>query len=225
MSVFVFALKENLRQKVSLPLLLLFPLVLLFIPSMPGSLPMALSLFGLLNFYSAFLLVRTVAEDRMHGVLVRIAASPISHGKYLGSHLAAGTLLLLLQSMVLITASLVVYGLHLTNYFLLLLLYIAYSIMTLSFSLAWNTLFRSFTTSFALFSGVGSILCLVSGLTFPLRFLPPAMQRLVRILPPYWLAHGLASLYEEAGASLLLSLVILLVFAGIFLLVGSRRRL
>ncbi|WP_321300112.1 ABC transporter permease [uncultured Sphaerochaeta sp.] len=225
MSIFTFALKENLRQKLTLPLLLLFPLVLLLVPSMPGSLPMSFSLFGLLNFYSAFLLVRTVAEDRMRGVLVRIASSPISHTHYLTSHLAAGSLLLILQSLVLLVASFIVHGSGTTNYLLLFILYCSYSVMTLSFSLAWNTMFRSYTTSFALFSGVGSILCLVSGLTFPLRFLPPAMQRMVRVLPTYWLAHGLEALYEQAGASLLLAVVILLIFAGIFLLVGSRRRL
>jgi ABC-2 type transport system permease protein len=186
---------------------------------------MSFSLFGLLNFYSAFLLVRTVAEDRMRGVLVRIASSPISHAHYLTSHLAAGSLLLITQSLVLIIASLIVHGSNTTNYLLLFILYCSYSVMTLSFSLAWNTMFRSYTTSFALFSGVGSILCLVSGLTFPLRFLPPAMQRMVRVLPTYWLAHGLEALNEQAGASLLLSVVILLIFAGIFLLVGSRRRL
>ena len=225
MSIFTFALRENLRQKLTLPLLLLFPLVLLLVPSMPGSLPMAFSLFGLLNFYSAFLLVRTVAEDRMRGVLVRIASSPISHAHYLTSHLAAGSLLLITQSLVLLVASFIVHGSGTTNYLLLFILYCSYSVMTLSFSLAWNTMFRSYTTSFALFSGVGSILCLVSGLTFPLRFLPPAMQRMVRVLPTYWLAHGLEALYEQAGASLLLAVVILLIFAGIFLLVGSRRRL
>lgn len=225
MSIFTFALRENLRQKLTLPLLLLFPLVLLLVPSMPGSLPMSFSLFGLLNFYSAFLLVRTVAEDRMRGVLVRIASSPISHAHYLSSHLAAGSLLLILQSLVLLVASFIVYGSGTTNYLLLFILYCSYSVMTLSFSLAWNTMFHSYTTSFALFSGVGSILCLVSGVTFPLRFLPPSMQRMVRVLPTYWLAHGLEALYEQAGASLLLAVVILLIFAGIFLLVGSRRRL
>ena len=225
MSIFTFALRENLRQRLTLPLLLLFPLVLLLVPSMPGSLPMSFSLFGLLNFYSAFLLVRTVAEDRMRGVLVRIASSPISHAHYLFSHLAAGSLLLILQSLVLLVASFIVHGSGTTNYLLLFFLYCSYSVMTLSFSLAWNTMFRSYTTSFALFSGVGSILCLVSGLTFPLRFLPPAMQRMVRVLPTYWLAHGLEALNEQAGASLLLAVVILLIFAGIFLLVGSRRRL
>ncbi|MGH0052710.1 MAG: ABC transporter permease, partial [Sphaerochaetaceae bacterium] len=161
----------------------------------------------------------------MHGVLVRIASSPISHAKYLSSHLAAGTVLLVVQSLVLIIASLFVYGIDKTNYFFLFLLYSAYSVMTLSFSLAWNTMFRSYTTSFALFSGVGSIFCLISGLTFPLRFLPTAMQRMVRILPPYWLAHGLEALYHQERASLWLSLVILLIFAGIFLLIGSRRRM
>ncbi|MGH0053922.1 MAG: hypothetical protein ACQ5SW_11075, partial [Sphaerochaetaceae bacterium] len=68
MNIFTFALQENFRQKIMVPMLLLFPLLLLFVPNMPDFLPTSFSLFGLLNFYSAFLLVRTVAEDRMHGV-------------------------------------------------------------------------------------------------------------------------------------------------------------
>ncbi|NLA98256.1 MAG: ABC transporter permease, partial [Spirochaetales bacterium] len=89
MTIFMFALQQNLKQKISLLLLLVLPLVLLFIPSMSGSLPMGFSLFGLLNLYSAFLLTRPVVEDRMQKIVVRIAASPVSHGYYLASHLLA----------------------------------------------------------------------------------------------------------------------------------------
>jgi ABC-2 type transport system permease protein len=225
MSIFIFALKENLRHRISLLMILVFPLVLLFIPSMDGMLPMGFGLFGLLNFYSAFLMSRPIAEDRMNKVMVRIAASPVSHFYYLVSHLAAAALLLSIQCLVFVIASAIFFGFSMVNYFVLFLLYCSYSVMGISFALAWNMMFLSYTTSFALFSGVGSIMCLISGLSFPLRLLPIAMQRTVRVLPTYWLAHGLGALGDSSPSGLLLSVVILWTFTGIFLLVGSKRRL
>ncbi|HKM07205.1 MAG TPA: ABC transporter permease [Sphaerochaeta sp.] len=224
MTIFLFALQQNLKQRITLLLLMVFPLVLLFIPSVNDSHPMGFSLFGLLNFYSAFLLCRAVVEDRMQKIVVRIAASPVSHGFYLASHLLASLLLLSLQCLVFIIASIIFFGPSRTNYVVLFLLYFSYSVMTLSFSLAWNSMFRSYTTSFALFSGIGSIMCLISGLSFPLTLLPQSIQTVVRILPTYYLAHGLAMLDRQSGSGILLSAVVLWTFAGIFLLIGSKRR-
>ncbi|NCC66508.1 MAG: hypothetical protein EOM15_17885, partial [Spirochaetia bacterium] len=147
------------------------------------------------------------------------------HFYYLVSHLAAAFLLLSIQCLVFIIASALFYGFSLVNYFVLFILYCSYSVMGLSFALAWNTMFRSYNTSFALFSGVGSIMCLVSGLSFPLSLLPMTVQQSVRVLPTYWLAHGLATLGASSPSSVLLSLVILWTFTGIFLLLGSKRRL
>lgn len=224
MTIFLFALQQNLKQRISLLLLLVFPLVLLFIPSVTGSLPMGFSLFGLLNLYTAFLMSRPVVEDRMQKIVVRIAASPVSHGFYLASHLLASLLLLSLQSLFFVIASMIFFGPSRTNYLVLFLLYFSYSVMTLSFALAWNSMFRSYNTSFALFSGIGSIMCLVSGLSFPLSLLPQSVQSMVRILPTYYLAQALAMLDAQSGSGILLSAVVLWIFAGIFLLIGSKRR-
>jgi len=224
MTIFLFALQQNLKQRISLLLLLVLPLVLLFIPSMTGSLPMGFSLFGLLNLFSAFLLSRPVVEDRMQKIVVRIAASPISHAYYLSIHLLASLLLLAVQCLVFVVASILYFGPHVTNYLVLFLLYVSYSAMVLSLSLAWNSMFRSYNTSFALFSGIGSIMCLVSGLSFPLSLLPQSVQTMVRILPTYYLANGLLMLGKQSGSGVLLSAVVLWVFTGIFLLIGSKRR-
>ncbi|MGE4583701.1 MAG: ABC transporter permease [Sphaerochaeta sp.] len=225
MTIFLFALREHLKSRLILAMLLVFPLVLLFIPSLPDSLPMALSLFGLLDFYSAFLLSRLIVEDRMRSVVVRIAAAPISHLQYLANHLCASLALLVVQNVVFVVAARVVYGNSLTNWGVLLVVYLCYAIMTLSFSLAWNSLFRSYAVSFSLFSGLGSIMCLVSGLSFPLRFLPPNLQKAVRILPTYWLAHALDALYHTDRAAIALACLVLGAYSAIFLLLGSKRRL
>lgn len=224
MTIFLFALQQNLKQRISLLLLLVLPLILLSIPSMNGSLPMGFSLFGLLNLYTAFLMSRPVVEDRMQKIVVRIAASPISHGFYLVSHLLASLLLLSVQCLIFVIAALLFYGPDRTNYLILFLLYFSYSAMVLSLALAWNSMFRSYTTSFALFSGIGSIMCLVSGLSFPLSLLPQSVQTMVRILPTYYLAQALAMLDAQSLSGILLSAVVLWIFTGIFLLIGSKRR-
>ncbi|MHC1691493.1 MAG: ABC transporter permease [Sphaerochaetaceae bacterium] len=224
MTIFLFALQQNLKQRIALLLLFVLPLPLLFIPSVTGSLPMGFSLFGLLNLYTAFLMCRPVVEDRMQKIVVRIAASPVSHGYYLASHLLASLLLLSVQCLIFVIASIIFFGPGRTNYLVLFLLYFSYSAMVISLSLAWNSMFHSYNTSFALFSGIGSIMCLVSGLSFPLSLLPQPVQTIVRILPTYYLAHGLAMLDRQSGSGILQSAVVLWIFAGIFLLIGSKRR-
>ncbi|MPM12086.1 hypothetical protein SDC9_58437 [bioreactor metagenome] len=126
--------------------------------------------------------------------------------------------------MIFVVASFLYFGPGQTNYLVLFLLYFSYSAMVLSLSLAWNSMFRSYATSFALFSGIGSIMCLISGLSFPLSLLPQSIQTMVRVLPTYYLAHGLLMLGKQSGSGILLSAVVLWIFAGIFLLIGSKRR-
>jgi len=47
---------------------------------------------------------------------------------------------------------------------------------------------------------------------------------MVRVLPTYYLAHGLLMLGKQSGSGILLSAVVLWIFTGIFLLIGSKRR-
>ena len=55
--------------------------------------------------------------------------------------------------------------------------------MAITFSLFWITLFKSFSLAFGLFS-IGSIMCLVSGITMPLQIIQRIFETLLCFYPP-----------------------------------------
>ncbi len=225
MSVFVHAMREAARHRINLVLIFLLPFPLLLIPANGGGLPFGLSLYGLLVLYTAFLLGRSIAEDRMKGIIMRIASSPIGIGRYLGSHLAASFLLLGAQIGLFLLGSRFVHGLSAETYLRLFFLYLTYSAFCTSFALAWNNLFRSFGVSLSLFAGIASILCLVTGVSLPLFMIPPQVQRITMYLPTYWLAFGIEALYAARSSDLLLSHGILAAYAAILFVASTGRKL
>ena len=225
MNIFRLALRENTRHRVNLVLVCLIPFPLLLIPANETSFPFGLNLYGLLVFYTAFLLARPIAEDRMKGMILRIAASPISTFHYLGSHLAAYFLLLGVQVLLFLAGSAFVHRLGVPAYLNLLLLYLSFAAMSTAFAVAWNSLFRSFNLSFSLFAGIGSLMCLVSGISMPLAIIPRSIQRFTMLLPTYWLPYGIDALQALRYPDLMLAHAILLGYAVVFLLAGTRRKI
>ncbi|MDD3824130.1 MAG: ABC transporter permease [Sphaerochaetaceae bacterium] len=224
MKFYAFAIKEDLRHPVNSLLILLLPIPLLFIPANAGSYPFGISLYGMVIMYSSFLLSRPVAEDRMHGIITRIAASPVRPFTYLASHLLGYLTLLGIQMSLFMIGSMIAHGDAVHGRLPILSLYLSFSIMCLALSLSWNTLFRSFNISFGLFAGLASLLCLVGGVSIPLFLLPRSIIGYIMFLPTYWLPHGLDAIHAGDMVAFWQSHAILLVFASIFLLIGSKRR-
>lgn len=225
MNLYLFAIKEDIRQPLNIILIILLPIPVLFIPGHPNSYPFGLSLYGMIIIFSSFLLSRPVVEDRMKGIILRIAASPISTLRYLSSHLLGYLSLLAIQISILLLGSLVIHGDAVTGRLALFSLYLTFGIMCLSLTLAWNVLFKSYNISFGLFSGLASIMCLFSGVSLPLFLLPSSLIRYIMFLPTYWLPYGLDAWFNGNTPAFIQAHAILLVYACIFLLIGSKRRL
>jgi ABC-2 type transport system permease protein len=225
MNLYLFAIREDARHPLNIILIFLLPIPVLFIPANPGSYPFGLSLYGMIIVYSSFLLSRPLVEDRMKGIAVRIAASPISSLCYLANHLLGYLTLLVVQIFILLLGSLIIHGDAVSGRVVLFTLYLTFGVMSLSMALAWNVLFKSYNLSFGIFSGVASILCLLSGVSLPLFLLPDQLIRYIMFLPTYWLPFGLEAWHGGNTMQLIQAQAILLGYAGIFLLIGSKRRL
>lgn len=224
MIIFKHALKRSLAQPLNIFVIMILPLAIIFIPSSDNIYPNAFYMYGLLSLFSAFLLCRSIVEERVNKIVQRISSAPISYGSYLNGHLLAYILILTAQ------AALFTLGLRLfyhdmnINFNIVFLLFFTFNIMTISFCLFWNSLFRSHILSYSLYSGVASLMALTSGITMPLAFIPDNIKRFSMILPTYWLPYGLEVLYNKNTTYVWLSLIILLIYSGVFLLIGSRRR-
>jgi ABC-2 type transport system permease protein len=187
--------------------------------------PFGISIYGLLNMFTSFLLCRPIVEDRMRGVLLRISAAPVSYVKYAASHLSAYLLIICIQIAVFITGISIIYQFELLQYVQIAILYITFSVMTTALAVAWNSLFTSYSLSFGLFSGFGSVMALLSGVSIPLVLIPQTLQTYTRFLPTYWLPYGLDAIYSGDISGLIISVVILLCYAFLFILAGTKRKL
>lgn|SRR5690554_269767 len=224
MTIFKHALKRSFSQSINIIVIFILPLVSIFIPGEGETFPNGMSLYGMINLFSAFLLCKSITEDRTNNITLRIFSSPIKFITYFSSYLLAYTIILTIQNIIFVIGIFIYWDDAVFNYGLIFLLYLFYSFMTISFSLFWNSLFKSYNLSFALFSGFGSVMCLLSGISIPIQLIPDKLKNIIQILPTYWLPSGLDAIYNGKMDSVLLSFTILIIFSGIFLLIGSRRR-
>ncbi len=224
MILFKHALKRSFTQRINILVIFILPLAVLFIPAEGGGFPNGLSIYGMINLFSAFLLSRIVIEDRSSKIIFRISSAPISYFYYLASYLLAFVLILTVQNAIFTLLIYLYWGEVVFNHGLIFILYFLYSIMTIAFSLCWNSFFRSYNISFALFAGVGSVMCLISGISIPLQLYPDNIRKIIMVLPTYWLPSGLEAVYDDKIISVLMAYIVLLVYSGILLLLGSKRR-
>lgn len=224
MILFKHALKRSFSQPVNIIVILLLPIAALFIPNFGYGFPNGLNIYGMINLFSAFLLCKPIVEDRINKVVIRISSTPTSYSTYLGAHLLAYMLILTIQNIIFTLGVYLLWRDIVFNYGFIFCLYFLFNMMTISLSLCWNSLFRSYSLSFGLFSGIGSIMCLISGISMPLHIFPDKIKSFILILPTYWLPYGLDLLYNDKIGSVFIPYVILLIYSGIFLLIGSKRR-
>ena len=225
--IFAFSLKRILTQRLVLVLMLLLPAFIMFIrqPDHAAAPTIGYGLFGLIILFAAFMMTKQMLEDRQQKTLVRIAASPITHRQYLTGNLLAYTLVMGVQVTFFWVLSIIFWnapiGFSLLGYAFLMGL----ALFAVSFSLFWHGLFRSFGTSIAIYSVAINIIAGFSGLSFPLEILPQSMRNIAVVIPPYWYSYGLEFLSQENHLLAVVCLLILLGFAIMFLVIGSRRRL
>jgi ABC-2 type transport system permease protein len=227
MTVMWFALRRSLRNPLNILLLCVLPVGFVFVPVLPGTiLPLGFHLYGQVILYAAFLMVRTVLDDRVSGVLTRVGVAPVSHFRYLWETLLAYGLLLVAQNALVVGLGAIVYRGTLEASLLQFAAFACFSIVSIAFSLAGCSLFGRRDLAYAVVTTAIILLSMLGGFYAPTELLPSALQKAAMITPPYWLINALSILQRgDPPAKYVLSLGIMLLFAMVFLVVGSRRRM
>jgi linearmycin/streptolysin S transport system permease protein len=227
MTVFRFALKRSFRSPFNILLLCVLPVGVVFLPVVPGSiLPLGFHLYGQVIMFAAFLMVRTTVEDRLSGVLVRIAAAPLSYFRYLWETLLAYGLLLVLQNAVVVGLGVARYGEALGAPLLQFVAFSCFSLTSIAFSLAGFSLFGRREIAYASIATTITLLSLLGGFYAPVEMMPELLQKAAMVTPPYWLINALSVLQRgDPPGRFVLSVAIMLLFSMAFLVVGSRRRM
>lgn len=227
MTVLRFALKRSVRSPANLLLLCLIPAGIVFLPAAPDwTLPIGFYFYGLVIMFAAFLMVRAVVEDRLSGALLRIAAAPVSHFRYLAETLAAYGLLLAVQNALVVALGVLVHGSRIPSPFLLFAAYFCFSLTSIAFALAWCSLFGRRDVAYGTLSSVIMVLSMLGGFYWPLEIAPDVLRRIAPATPCFWMMEAATDLAKGGPSSrFALSLAVMLLFTVAFLLVGSRRRM
>jgi ABC-2 type transport system permease protein len=229
MTIFRFALKRSFRSPANILLLCVIPAGVAFLPTVEGqgwTLPIGFHLYGMVVMFAAFLMVRSIVEDRLSGALVRISVAPISHLQYLTENLAAYGVLLLIQNALVVSLGVLMHGDLIPSPFLLFCAYACFSLTSIAFALAWCSLFGRRDVAYATLSSAIMVLGMLGGFYWPIEIMPDLMQRMALVTLPYWLMEA-ADILQKGGPSwrFALALAVMLLFTVAFLLVGSRRRM
>jgi ABC-2 type transport system permease protein len=226
MIVFRLALLRTLRSPWLLILLFGLPLALPVIPSPPGQvLPLGFRIYGLVLLFTAFLMIRTIVEDRENGVLLRMSAAPLSHLRYLVETLLAYALALLVQNALVVAMGLLVRGGDLVAPVLLFGAFAAFSCTAIAFCLAICSVLRLREAAYGTCSFLIIILSMLGGGYWPVELMPAALQRVAMVTPTYWLFSALQAAQEAATAKFALAVGIMVLFTLVLLVAGSKRRL
>jgi len=232
MRIFALALKRCVRDKGTMILLIVLPVAVVAMPPASDApagawavLPMGYHFLGIIVLFAAAKMVHFLLQDRASGVLLRIAAAPVSSFSYLGWNVLAYSMVLVVQIAITVTAGALV-GHNLTNPGLLFATYALFALTAVAFALAWCSLFRNREASMLIMVNVVILMSMLGGLMWPIEVMPEALQRPAMLLPTYWLAEAkqvvvTGGRLQELGLPYLLFLLLTV----LFLLIGSRRRI
>jgi ABC-2 type transport system permease protein len=229
MTIFKFSLLAKARSKGAIITTVLLPLaMILFRPLWVADEVWRQGFYftGMLIFVGSFVLSQEMITERVDGTIVRILASPTSMLGYFMEKLLAYFVPLLLQVTIIVTLGTVLYDWELIFTLALFLSYTVFILTSIALSIAWSCLFKSKANSFSVFSMIAVFVGILGGFMLPLNMLPDGLRFVGMLFPPYWLSNSIWTLqFYGVEGQYWLSLVILLIFAVVFLVYGGKRRI
>lgn len=208
-------------------ILMLFPVVFIFLPS-GGDwpfLPYGYQYFGILLLFVGIRLATMLLEDRKKGMIKKLSVAPVSHFQYLSQNLLAFVVVLIMQCMILVFGGLLA-GHELYQPLWLLLLFITFSFTSMAMALGWSTFFSNKDTAFLTYMSLMFVMIILGGLMIPVQIFPDILQNIAYVFPTYWLAEGMEWIrFGDDISDILLYNGVLLLYAVIFLIIGSSKKL
>jgi len=223
----MFALLRNARNRTSIIVVCIFPLILVFIPPLwTGEWKQGFYLMALQIMIGSFILARGIIDDRLDKTIYRILSAPVSMYNYLVQNLLAYLFPLLVQIIVIVTIGAILYDWHLSFSLALILCYTIFAIASVSMSFAWSCLFQNKYSNFSAFVILATFIGFISGFWLPVFLLPDHLRFLGMLFPAYWVSSGIYTLGNYGLSSeYWLSLVAMLLFSAAYLLFGGKRRI
>ena len=230
MTIFRYALLRGVRSPLSMIVNCAMPLVLILIRPlwvMDGGFSLGFALIAFMVMSGSYLMSQSILTDKTDGAIYRILAAPITMRRYLTENLLSCMVPLLTQIVLVTLLGHLLYNWSLPLSFFVFLCYTVLTLASVTMAFAWHCLFKIRENSGAGFGFVLTFMCMLSGMFFPMTFMPGPLQYVGAIFPVFWAVRGLNSVLELGTASgeYWLAIAAMLLFAMAFLLYGGKRRI
>lgn len=225
MTIFKFTLKRYFRQPSNIIFLLIFPIILVFLPNLVWPpIPMGFQYYGVLLLFISTRLTGIILEDRTRKTTLRISVAPITHFQYLWQNLLAYSVLLMGVNLLVVSIGVLYHGENLISPVLLFVVYTFFSMSAIGFSLAYYAIIRNKEAALTLLTGIISLISMLGGVFWPIEIMPVFIQRLAMLLPTYWYSEGIVRVaFGGSLGDISLPLIMMFMFTVLFLLLGSKR--
>jgi ABC-2 type transport system permease protein len=127
-----------------------------------------------------------------HGVLKRIAATPVSRYDLVASFIISRLSMMLVQTVLLLIIGFLFFGAQLTGSFLWILLFVIVGgIVFLEIGMLISSAAHSYDEAAPITTGLNLVFAFLGNIFFPTQMLPKALQDFGKILPVTYLSNGL----------------------------------
>ncbi|MCL2378431.1 MAG: ABC transporter permease [Defluviitaleaceae bacterium] len=183
-----------------------------------------LGMYGFVAMFAALFVVRTLLDDKLKGMPMRLGVLPVSPRRLLTESTLAAFLATMASAVGLMVAVYIRIG-EIPNpghLFLLLCLFNLFSVALVRAVVSGVKNMSSVSVIVTMFANITSML---GGLFWPLEFVPTFMQRLAWFSPGYWLSRGMRNIQIISFEGFVLPVLFLLAFTVVTLLLGGWMRI
>ena len=180
--------------------------------------------FGFVSLFTAYFIVKTLLDDKRHGMPDRLGVLPVTPRRIL----LQGTLAAYLASEITVVILLAVIQWLLgsiPNIAYLFLLLSIYNLFSVGLVLAIVSIAKDLGAASVVMTMLATIFAMVGGLFWPLDFVPDFMKKLAWFSPGYWLSQGLGNIQSITFEGFVMPILFLAAFTAVVLLLGGWKRI
>ncbi len=188
--------------------------------------------YGSLGFLVQFMLYMSIItagiilEDRSSGVYYRTFFAPVSLKRYYTENLLAFLAIGILQVAISFAVLMLAFGMDFVAPAAIFVLYAVFALVCVSLGMWLITLFKKPLMAYLSIMFITTPLVMLGGCYWDVNFMPDLMIKIAKFMPTSWVMQAVSKvLYEGAGlGGILIELLVLLLFAGVFLAAGLARK-
>jgi len=181
-------------------------------------------MYGFIAMFMAFFIIRTLMDDKRHGMPERLGVLPVSPRKIMIQGTLAAFISTLFASVVLILFLNHRLG-QLPNPVHLFVLLGLFNLFTVALVFAVYSSVKNMGAVSAIVTMMANLFSMLGGLFWPLEVVPPFMQRVAWFTPTYWFGRGLRNIGDIRFEGFVMPVLFLLGFTLVAMLAGGWRRI